>query len=330
MVSVFRVRRAGRIRWVLLGVLLLLLGACSAVKVAYNHADLYLRWKAEEYFALEGEQQVLLGERLDAITSWHRREELPRYSALLLAAQDRVGGGLTDVDLEWFMDAARTRYEALVRHTAPDAAEVLGKLSAAQMARFEARLKRENSRFAEEYVAPPVEIQRQKRYETTLDTIEDWTGPLSEAQRARVKELSVAIPLTHALRHADRQRRQRELISILQRPRTQAERATALEAWLLGWDQGRAPDYESSALQVKRQAVALVLELDRSLTLSQRSRVQSKLAGYAAEFNALASGSPERAAAIPAPLTLRSVSVAPEWGSALSVRDRRAFVFPIR
>ncbi len=297
--SVLPVRRSGRthrLRYLALGALLLSLGACSAVKLAYDHADLYLRLKAGDYFSPEGEQKFALNERLDAIASWHRREELPRYATLLLAARDRVGGGLTDADLEWFMDSAKTRYETLVRQAVPDVAELAGSLSPTQIARFETRLKHENDRFAEEYVSPSEQAQRQRRYETTLDRIQDWTGPLSEVQRVRLKDLSFAMPLSDALRHADRQRRQRVLLSILRRNLTQAERAAALEAWLIEWDQGRTREYEQAAFEARRQTIAMMLDLDRSLTASQRSRVQGNLARYAADFSALSMVRPRGAA----------------------------------
>jgi hypothetical protein len=314
-----------------LGASLALLGACSVVKVAYSNLDVYLRWKADAYFSLERDQSALLDERLDAVTSWHRREELPRYAALLVDARDRVGAGLSEADLDWFIDSARARYGALARRCAADAAELLGMLSAGQIARFEARLKRDNDRFAEEYVAPPLEVQRQRRYETTLDAIQDWTGTLSEAQQARLKELSFEIPLTNAMRGADRQRRQARLIPILKQPGSETDRARALEAWMLEWDQGRAPDYERAALEARRQTIALVLEVDRSLTSSQRSRVQAKLERYAADFTALGRAFPARAERAKAsPPSQPPVSAAPQWAAASVAPDRQASAFPVR
>ncbi len=289
-------RFARRWRFPVLCAFLLALTACSVVKVAYNNVDVYLGWKADDYFGLDGEQKALLHKRLDATLRWHRSEELPQYAAAFVAAGGRVGGGLTEADIEWFVEFARVHYEALARHSAPGAAEVLSSLSPAQVTRFETKLRRDNDRFAEEYVELSPETQRTKRYESTVETMEEWVGPLSEAQRARIEALSFAIPLTGSLRLSDRQRRQRELIAILRRDRAAPMLAPELEAWLIDWDKGRTPEYDRLAQEARRRTVTMVLELDRSLTSAQRLRAQHRLSHYADEFRALANSTPVNSA----------------------------------
>jgi hypothetical protein len=284
-------------RSTLLGAVLLALAACSAVRVAYNNADLYLTWKAEDYFALDSRQRALLRTKLDATSTWHRSEELTRYAAVLGAAGERVGGGVDEADIEWLLTAARLRYEALARQSAPGAAAVLSSLTPAQIARFEVKLQRENEDFAAEYVAPPPDAQRRRRFERTLELMEEWVGPLSDSQRARMQSLSFAVPLTNALRHADRQRRQQAFIAILAEHLAPETLAPALEAWMIAWDAGRAPEYEALSNEARRQTVAMVLDLDRSLTSQQRTRLQARLARYAGEFESLAVNRAVRTAA---------------------------------
>jgi hypothetical protein len=284
-------------RATLLGAVLLALAACSAVRVAYNNADLYLTWKAEDYFALDSRQRALLRTKLDATSTWHRSEELTRYAAVLGAAGERVGGGVDEADIEWLLTSARLRYEALARQSAPGAAAVLSSLTPAQIARFEVKLQRENEDFAAEYVAPPPDAQRRRRFERTLELMEEWVGPLSDSQRARMQGLSFAVPLTNALRHADRQRRQEAFIAILAEHLAPETLAPALEAWMIAWDAGRAPEYEALSNEARRQTVAMVLDLDRSLTSKQRTRLQARLARYAREFESLAVNRAVRTAA---------------------------------
>lgn len=289
--------RIGYLRWTLLAAVLLGLVACSAVKVAYNNVDLYLLWKADDYFALDSGQKALLKAELDSTTAWHRSEELARYAAVLAAARERVGSGISEADVEWLLMSGRLRYEALARQSAPSAAEVLSSLTAAQIARFEAKLGRENDAFAAEYVEPLPDAQRRQRFKRMLELMEEWVGPLSEAQRARMERLSFDVPLTNALRHADRQRRQQTLIAILKQHRSPETLAPALEAWMVGWDEGRTPEYEAVSREARWQTVAMVLELDRFLASAQRARLQSRLGRYAGEFESLATTRPVRAAA---------------------------------
>ena len=300
MSSPSRVRTTGLAhccRSTLLGAVVLALAACSAVRVAYNNADLYLTWKAEDYFALDSRQRALLRTKLDATSTWHRSEELTRYAAVLGAAGERVGGGVDEADIQWLLTSARLRYEALARQSAPGAAAVLSSLTPAQIARFEVKLQRENEDFAAEYVAPPPDAQRRQRFKRTLELMEEWVGPLSDSQRARMQSLSFAVPLTNALRHADRQRRQQAFIAILAEHLAPETLAPALEAWMIAWDAGRAPEYEALSGEARRQSVAMVLDLDRSLTSQQRTRLQARLARYAGEFESLAVNRAVRTAA---------------------------------
>ena len=117
-----RVRVVGHSRllpWSLLTAVLLALAGCSSVKIAYNNLDLYLLWKADDYFALESEQREQLKVTLDSTTAWHRSEELSRYTAVLMEARERVGGTIGETDIEWLLHAARLRYEALAQIRCP-------------------------------------------------------------------------------------------------------------------------------------------------------------------------------------------------------------------
>jgi hypothetical protein len=127
--------------------------------------------------------------------------------------------------------------------------------------------------------------------------MEEWVGPLSPNQRTRMEQLSAAIPSTYALRLADRQRRQQALIELLTRRQTAQSLTPDLQAWMLNWDQGRTAEYEALSREAQRQTVAMVVELENSLSAAQRARLQSRLDRYAQDFESLASVPPRRAAA---------------------------------
>src|SRR5487761_2359728 len=80
------------------------LAACSGARLAYDHADVALRWMADDYFALAGAQEEDFSARLARFHAWHRSEELPRYSALMAGAGGRLNRGLTQQDLDWAWD----------------------------------------------------------------------------------------------------------------------------------------------------------------------------------------------------------------------------------
>ena len=58
------------------------LAGCSAVRVAYDHADTYLRWRASSYLDMRGADARELDQRIDAFLDWHRAQALPSYARL--------------------------------------------------------------------------------------------------------------------------------------------------------------------------------------------------------------------------------------------------------
>ncbi len=52
-----------------------LLSACSALPLTYNHAEGLLLWKIDRYFKLSGEQEKLVRAWLADFHSWHRQTE---------------------------------------------------------------------------------------------------------------------------------------------------------------------------------------------------------------------------------------------------------------
>src|SRR3979411_808273 len=85
-----------------LGVILVtlsLLAGCSTIRLAYDHADTWLRWRAGNYLDVHGEQADELDERIDAFHDWHRARALPKYARLCEEAGGPLGGGPSRGDI---------------------------------------------------------------------------------------------------------------------------------------------------------------------------------------------------------------------------------------
>ena len=60
-----------------------LLCSCSALSVAYNHANWWLQRSVDRYVALDSAQAAAVRIRIDRLHAWHRTHELPVYADLL-------------------------------------------------------------------------------------------------------------------------------------------------------------------------------------------------------------------------------------------------------
>lgn len=265
-------------------VALVVLSGCTALQLGYNNADTLIHWRAGKYFGFEGEQKAELERRVKRFLAWHRKTELPRYSALANGLADRLARGVSQADLVWGYDSFQTLLRQSLVAGAGEAAELLDGLSAAQVERFVARLEKENRDHAKDYaLADPPSERRAIRTRRNLERLEEWFGGLSETQADRVRLYSARAPLDDELRDRDRKRMQRELTAMF-RARDARQK---LVPWAVAWDQNRDPAYEAMRKDNLREYFGMLLDLDRTLSPEQRERAVRRLRGFAGDFSAL-------------------------------------------
>jgi hypothetical protein len=272
--------KAGRILAVLA---VLFLQACSVSRLAYDNADVFLRWQANSYFDFQGEQSDELDRNLAAFLAWHRATALPQYARLGEEAAARMLRGIRREDLDWSYDAVRAQIRETLGAAAGETAGLLDRLSPGQIDHFEQRLAQENRKFAKEQLQGTVEERHKRRVKRNLDRLEEWFGPLSEAQAERVRRYSARAPLSGDLRERDRRRRQAEFVAMLRAK----EAKRRLAQWAQDWDAGREPAYIEAARVTRAEYVELLLDLDRTLAAEQREHAVKRLRRFAGLFESL-------------------------------------------
>jgi len=270
-------------RWLFIAVALTVLQGCSVSRVAYNNADLFLRWQANHYLDFQDDQSEELDRRLAAFLAWHRAKALPQYAQLGEEAAARLQRGLKRADLEWSYDAVRAQVREALGAGAGEAAGLLDRLSPGQISHLEKRLAEDNRKFAKERIQGTMEERHQRRVKRNIERLEEWFGPLDEAQAERVNLYSRRAPFGADLQDRDRKRRQAEFVAML-RAREAGQR---LKPWLEDWEAGRAPEYVQATLATRAEYLDLLLDLDRTLSAEQRQHVTGRLRRFAALFDSL-------------------------------------------
>ena len=262
---------------------LTLLSGCSATRLAYNNADVFLRWQANHYLDFQGEQAEELDKRLAAFLAWHRATALAQYARLADEAAVRVLRGIKPEDLDWSYDAVRAQVREALGAAAGEAAALLDRLNPGQIGHLEQRLAADNREFAKEQIHGTMEERNKRRVKRNVERLEEWFGPLSESQLARVQRYSARAPFSAELRDRDRKRRQAEFVAML-RAREAKQR---LSQWAQDWEGGREPAYVEASRATRMEYVELLLDLDRTLTTEQREHLAERLKRYAGLFNSL-------------------------------------------
>lgn len=279
---------AARLNRLLALVALVLLSGCGpSVKLAYNNADTLLTWQVKRYIDLQPPQAQAVEAGVARLHAWHREQELPQIVGLLREARIAAADGLTEPEINGLLGAARIRYDALADRASVDAAAVLASLTPAQRESLRHRLAEDNRRFAAEYVEVDASRARQQRAKRVVANIERIYGDLRPEQRALVQASSTAMPLTYADRLAHRERRQRELLVLLETHTSATTLQPALRRWLVDWEAGRTPGHVERAREVLDRSVEMVATLDRTLTPGQRRTLVARLDGYASDFSTL-------------------------------------------
>ncbi len=261
----------------------LLVSGCSTVRLAYENADIYARWRLQAYLDVHGADSDWLDERIQEFHGWHRANELPKYARLAQDASRRFADGLSREDAIWGYDAARERARESLRKAAELIAPLLDRLSPEQLEHMESRIAEENRRYQREFLRGSESERRAKRARRVEDRLEDWVGNLSRAQVERVRAFAEGAPLLDELRDRDRKRLQAEVVAIIRA----REARRRLAERVAQWERGRDPAFVAELEQWREQAAALLVDIDRSLSPEQRARAAANLRRYAEEFEAL-------------------------------------------
>ena len=275
MVNVAKVTLALAAAWLLAG--------CSALRLAYDNAELYAKYRAGQYLDVKGAQDQELAQRIDAFFAWHRENALPDYARIAEEAAQRVGKGLSRDDLVWGYDSLVAHARLSLRAAAQRIAPLLDRLTPEQVAYMEKGFAEDNRKFARQNLRGSEEERRERRAKRIEERLEDWVGDLSQAQLERVRRYSERAPLTDELRDQDRRRLQDELLAMV-RTREAQQRLPGLAA---SWPDGRAADYVRALEAAREEYYALLLDVDRSLSAAQRARAQGQFRRYAEDFKLL-------------------------------------------
>lgn len=182
------------LRRCVIALLLLLLVGCSSTTFFYNRLDHLLPWYIERYVDLDRSQRQLLDAQLAPLLTWHRREELPRYVALLDEFRAALDQPVTTATLQYFSEGMEDAWERL-RDRSMDELLALGSdLSDEQVQEFFTYLDRRQDKLEDKYLPRDDE----EFYDDTLDEMrdfaEDYLGRLSRQQR---QDLEQAVRALH-------------------------------------------------------------------------------------------------------------------------------------
>jgi hypothetical protein len=196
---------------------LAVLAGCSGTQFFYNRLDVLLPWYLSRYVDLERGQRDALKARVDAFLGWHRREELPRYAALLARMESALDGRVAPHVVAGFALDAERAWERSRDRGLEELIALAGELDAAQLAGFIERMEEKQAEYEEEYLSRDDDEYREDACDRLVDTLEDNLGRLGRGREKRLCALLSDLRRSDRAWLAERQRWIDWLATVLER-----------------------------------------------------------------------------------------------------------------
>ncbi len=275
----------------MLAAALSLLGACSALRFGYNQADELAYWWLDGYVDFNETQTQPVRQALTQWHAWHRRTQLPDYTALLIQAQAEALEPTTAQQLCKWWDSSRSRIDVALERTVAPAAELLLTLTPQQITHIERRYAKANSEFRDDYLQADPAKRGREAIRRAVDRAESFYGRLDDAQRERIAKLVAASPFDAELWFNERKARQQDALQLLRRLKAEGagrdEAQAALRAYFERLTHSPRLDYRGYAQALVQYNCQFVAEVHNATSAAQRQVLVGKLKGWEADLRAL-------------------------------------------
>jgi hypothetical protein len=267
-------------------VLVVGLGACSALRFVYNQGSQWAYWWLDGYVDFTEDQEPRVREALDNWFAWHRRTQLTDYAALLEQARSQVQQDTTPAQVCSWVEPFSRRLDDAMEAAVPGIANIAHTLRPEQLSYFEQRLAKVRRELRDDYLQDDPDDRREAAVKRTVERIETLYGRLDRRQRESVARLVAASPWNPERWVAMRDRRARDTLATLRtlaRPDTDPAQARELvRAWLNRSLEPVAPDDETRRYQEEVDAYncKFAAEVHNMTTPAQRKTATEKIQNW--------------------------------------------------
>lgn len=261
---------------------LLLISACSSLRLVYGHLDWWLDHKINNYLDLDGPQEDLLSQRVDEFHRWHRQTQLPRYADFFeqLAAQvDTIHQN--PQMLETIEKQGDEYWHSIVVMLADLILPLVFTFDERQIDQLAENIREEREKSLKKW-----DKAQKKREKEFRKHAKRWLGDLTAEQDAMIDREIAATTFDPRRRDAQRQRWAQAFIETLRtKPPGYQQKLREL---VINPESLWPPEYKTMREQLRAQATALGEQVAASTTPEQRQHLKNSLLEYAADFRILA------------------------------------------
>jgi len=272
------------IRFGLAVLALALLPACSAIKLGYQQLPTLSYWWLDSTVSFSGAQTPGAKEAIDKLYQWHRREELAGYGEVLQRIGQLSTGPLQADQVCSVTTDVQARLDVLMRQAVVHAAPVVLALGPRQLSHIARQWESKNEDWEKEWLQGDAQARLDRRLDKAVNRFNSFYGDLNPSQISLLKGQLAQSPWTAEWGRRDRQRRQQDLLSTLQRVAQSGMTPAQAEAQLWGvwqrWLNPTDPAQRAVLQSLSQRACENLAQLHNTTTPEQRVRVVRRLRAY--------------------------------------------------
>lgn len=288
-------------RALLLAALVLLLGACSATRLAYNQAPNFTYWWLDDYVDFTNDQSPAARADLERFFAWHRSAELPLYAQRLAQWQTLAQQDITPEQACNEVDAIRASFNRMSERGVVPLATLALQLTPAQLEQMQRNQTKGDNDFAKDFLRGTPKQRLEKRLDRAIDRYQTLYGTLTEVQRQQLKTGLQQSAWDPQRTQAERQRRQAAMLRTIREvqavhgaafattgsrtPPTDA--VAALRNWSQQLQNSPTPGYPAYSAALVKDGCTQFATLHNSTSPEQRAHAVGVLKGYEGDMRAL-------------------------------------------
>jgi hypothetical protein len=271
---------------------LVLLGACSAVKIGYNNVPELAYWWLDAYADFNDVQTAKVRDELARLHQWHRATELPKVAELLQKMQRLAPNDISPEQVCGLFADVRSRLEAVNNQAEPGVVALAMSLTPEQLTHIEGKFGKNNTDWRQDWMAGTPTERQARRLKSSVERAEQIYSTLEERQLAVLRTSISNSGFDPDLSYAERLRRQQDLIQTLRQINVNGASSAQAVAVLRGYLERSLnspnPAYRAYSEKSLQDSCRSFAQLHNSTTPEQRERAARRLAAYERDFRELA------------------------------------------
>jgi Family of unknown function (DUF6279) len=269
-----------------------LLPACSAIKIAYNQAPDLTYWWLDSYLDFNGQQTPKVRDEINRLFAWHRANQLPKVATLLQKSQTQLTGAVSPEQACAVFDEVRGLYDAIIDKGLPAVSELATSIDPEQLRHLQHKYQKNNDDYVRDYITGKPEERDAKRLKQAVQRSEMIYGKLEEPQVAAIQRAIQKSSFNAVLGLKERQRRQKDALDVLaklssEKPGPQQVQA-ALRAYLERSTKSPDPIYRAYSEKMVKESCDSFAAVHATTSTEQRANAVTTLKSYEADVRLLA------------------------------------------